>query len=375
MKPQCDRSLHAIRFGVLTCLLATVFNLSAGAAESNLNKTFQVKPGGQLTIDSDRGSIDITTSDRTDLSVEVRRKVSKASDAEAAEFFAAYVVTFEQEGDRVVVRGKMKESARKLFNWGRQNLEVKYVVLAPKRFDFDLRTAAGSITSADIDGKVKARTAGGSLRFAGVTGSFDGMTSAGEIRSGDIGGSVVATTSGGSIHMESLGSDGKLRTSAGSITVGHAKAMLAANTSGGSIHLGESEGSAELATSAGSIGVKSARGALHAVTSGGSITIDEAHDIVNADTSAGSINATFVSQPPGDCKLTTAGGSITLKMDSELAFELDARTSGGKVTTEIPVATTVSGSGASSSLKGKLNGGGKALVLRTSAGNINIRRK
>jgi DUF4097 and DUF4098 domain-containing protein YvlB len=112
-----------------------------------------------------------------------------------------------------------------------------------------------------------------------------------------------------------------------------------------------------------------------AKTSGGSITIEDAQDTVTAETSAGGITATFSSQPTGDCKLRTSGGNITVKLDSELSFDLDAKTSGGSVSTEIPVATVVTGEARNEGLKGKINSGGKALLLRTSAGNVTIRKK
>jgi len=360
---------------MLLLMASAVPGLQAATTESHLEKTFPVKAGGQLTIEADRGSIDIATDDRADVVIEVRRKVSNASAQKAAELFGAHVVTLEQDGDRVLVRAQVKEEARRIFDRGGQSFQVEYRVKTPKQFNFDLRTSAGSISSSDIDGKVKARTAGGSLKFAAITGTLDGNTSAGSIRAGLIGGLVTATTSGGSIHIEEMAKGGKVNTAAGSITVNRSKSELTAVTSGGSIHLGEFEGNATLNTSAGAIDVKSARGFLVAHTSGGSISIEDAQETVNADTSAGGITATFSAQPTGDCKLRTSGGSITVKLDSELCFDLDAKTSGGRVTTEIPVAMIVTGEARNEGLKGKINNGGKALLLRTSAGNVTIRKK
>jgi hypothetical protein len=54
---------------------------------------------------------------------------------------------------------------------------------------------------------------------------------------------------------------------------------------------------------------------------------------------------------------------------------LDARTSGGRVSTDLPVVVTVVGEHKTDVLQGKLNGGGKALVLKTSAGNIRLRKR
>jgi DUF4097 and DUF4098 domain-containing protein YvlB len=118
-----------------------------------------------------------------------------------------------------------------------------------------------------------------------------------------------------------------------------------------------------------------AQAKLEANTSGGSIEIGEARDTVLAHTSAGSITANFSAQPQEDCRLTTSGGGIQVKLAEKLAFDIEARTSGGRVTTELPVTITVVGEHKAEGLRGKLNGGGKALILKTSAGNIAIKKQ
>jgi len=365
------------RLGLTVATFALCFAglaVQAATTESNLSKTFEVKPGGLLFMDVDRGSISIDTSDRGDVMVEVKRKISGVSAAKAQEAFAAHEVTFDRDGDRVQVNARFSPGFRVSRNRAAEKLQVEYHVLAPKRFNLDLRTSAGTITATDIEGTVKAKTSGGSLKFAAIKGTLDGITSAGGITLGSATGPVQAKTSGGSIHLGRVDADTKAETAAGSITVDRAKAKLMVNTSGGSIRLGELGGPTDARTSAGSIRVALAQAPLELKTSGGSINIGDARDTVTAQTSAGSITVAFSAQPEGECRLVTSGGGITLKLDSELGFDLDARTSGGHVTTELPVTATIIGKAPNDELKGKLNGGGKALILKTSAGNITIKK-
>jgi DUF4097 and DUF4098 domain-containing protein YvlB len=121
--------------------------------------------------------------------------------------------------------------------------------------------------------------------------------------------------------------------------------------------------------------VKLANARLDANTSGGGITIDDARDTVIANTAAGSITASFSAQPHEDCRLTTSAGGIDLRLAPTLTFDVEARTSGGDVTTELPIVSTVVGRQHSGVLQGKLNGGGKTLLLKTSAGNISLRKR
>ncbi|SPE54286.1 conserved hypothetical protein [Verrucomicrobia bacterium] len=59
-------------------------------------------------------------------------------------------------------------------------------------------------------------------------------------------------------------------------------------------------------------------------------------------------------------------------MPGDAAFNLEARTSGGGVTCDLPV--TVQGKVEHSHLMGVINGGGLAVVLRSSGGGIRIRK-
>ena len=53
-------------------------------------------------------------------------------------------------------------------------------------------------------------------------------------------------------------------------------------------------------------------------------------------------------------------------------LDIDARASGGNVVSSIPIATLVTRSNPGNSIQGKLNGGGPALILRSSSGDIRI---
>ena len=55
-----------------------------------------------------------------------------------------------------------------------------------------------------------------------------------------------------------------------------------------------------------------------------------------------------------------------------VAIDLDAESSGGKVVTAIPVTMTASGEQKHGTLRGKINGGGPRLNLRTSSGDIHL---
>ena len=54
---------------------------------------------------------------------------------------------------------------------------------------------------------------------------------------------------------------------------------------------------------------------------------------------------------------------------------VDARTSGGRVSTELPVTSVVQGEQKKQELRGKINGGGRLLTTRTSGGSVRLEKK
>ena len=141
------------------------------------------------------------------------------------------------------------------------------------------------------------------------------------------------------------------------------------DTGGGSIELSDLNGKVKAHTSGGSIALGRIKGDVKVKTSGGSIRVEEVAGNIDAHTSGGSIKAMISKQPTDDCRLTTSGGSVTAYLLPSIKVDLSASTSGGRVRSEFDV----NGSVGKRSIKGKINGGGPELVLRTSGGSVNIK--
>ena len=77
-------------------------------------------------------------------------------------------------------------------------------------------------------------------------------------------------------------------------------------------------------------------------------------------------------QPKAASHLEVSGGEMKVALPRSAAVDLDAESRGGKVITAIPVTMTVSGEQKHGTLRGKINGGGPRLNLRTSSGDIRL---
>lgn len=324
---------------IRSAALAAAFGLIAISAaqasiDSPIHRTFSVHGGGTLTIDSDLGDIRVT-SGGTMVTVDVLRKANTSSKEKADDLFRDYRVEFTQAENDVQVTARHTRASSWFHLFG-NDLDIQYVVTVPSRYNLKLATSGGDIKVGDLNGDVRCKTSGGDLEL------------------GHIGGVIEAKTSGGDLNVAGV------------------RGVATLGTSGGTVKIGDAGASLEVKTSGGSISIDRVGGDLLARTSGGNISIREASGIIDAETSGGSIEAGMSRQPRGDSQLKTSGGGIVLSLASGVALDLDAHTSGGDVQTDVPV--TLLGKQSDSTLNGKVNGGGPKVVLRSSGGDIHLRK-
>lgn len=183
--------------------------------------------------------------------------------------------------------------------------------------------------------------------------------------------SVEVTTRGGRIDVEEIEGDVELETSGGPIDIDRVHGDVEAKTSGGRIDATEIDGDLELETSGGTIRISEARGEIEAETSGGNIRVSEVDGHVEAETSGGGIEVRWRSSPGG--QLRTSGGSIDVAIPAGSGLDLEAHTSGGRIS--IDGAFELEGDVSPSEVDARLGGGGESLELRTSGGGIRVRKR
>lgn len=313
----CSSRRHAPALVVPLLVLTLAW---AAPSFADIDRTFDVGSGGTLWVEVEGASVEIETGgEDVDVRVERRRGNEPIEDD--------FDVRLEQDGDRVEI-----EIEKRTRQWLR-NSGLRIEIRVPERFDLDVTTSGGSVSVRDLIGEVDVSTSGGSVDLGRIDGPVD------------------VSTSGGSISLASS-----------SVT-----AVL--STSGGSIDIGDVDGDITAKTSGGSVQVKRAAGSVDISTSGGSIDLADIGGAINASTSGGSVHASFSRQPDRDSEISTSGGSVVVKLADGLGFDLDARGSSG-VSTDVPI--TIEGKIERTRVRGRINDGGPALVLRASGGRVAI---
>ena len=290
----------------LTLVCALLGSGAVCAAEKEFNRSFDVSSGGRLSVNIEGGQIVVSGADANRVVVRMRAKGSE-------ERLEKVTMSADSNADGVTVVGK-RDRGDQLFGWFGSDVNISVTIEVPREYNLDLHTSGGDISVRQVNG------------------------------------TAVGRTSGGRVNLESIRGDVRMR------------------TSGGRMDARSIQGALELETSGGTITASNIDGRVRANSSGGSIRLEQVSGAVDAHTSGGSINIQLAGKNEG-IVAKTSGGSISLRVPSSVAGDLNASTSGGRVSTDLTLTSSDVGK---SSLRGKLNGGGPEILARTSGGSIQI---
>jgi hypothetical protein len=386
------------KFGLLAALLATVCAAQQSSVQREGNSWTNVVNGSlsgvrNLHIRIEVGAVRVQGGSSQGITYVIHNRSYESSEDRARRQFDSYRISASVRGDTALITGEWEEGRPHKFS-------SDVTVNVPRDMDLvKIETDGGEIVTTGISGRLEAETGGGSLHLDDIGGAISAETGGGSIDVGNVGSDLNVRTGGGSIHIGSAkgkvvaesgggnvvlvsGSQGaSLQTGGGTIHVDKCTGEVKAETGGGTIDLGEVGGEATMETGGGSLKLSSATGLVRAETGGGSIElygVPAAH----VETGAGTITAKFIaSSHATDSQLETGSGDVTVYLASDMHVTLRASieaASGHRITSDFPEIRVSSEGGQWGpkfvSAEGSLNGGGPVLKIRTTMGNINIRR-
>jgi len=348
-----------------------------------------------LRVRVDIGSVRIEGgSQQQGITYSIRNRAHTTSEETARNQFDLYKVSASIRGDTAWVVGECHGTDSHKFSG-------EFVIKVPRDLDsakveteggnvvatgfsgrLDTESGGGSIRLDDLGGAVNAETGGGSIDVGNVGGDVKLQTGGGSIRVASAKGKISAETGGGSVVIVSGLQGAVLETGGGNIQVQRCDGNVKATTGGGSIDLGDLGGPVEIETGGGSIRLASAKGVVRAETGSGSIELGGVPS-AHAETGSGGIIAKFTSANGvrSDSMLQTAVGDITVYLSPSMNISIQASidvSNGHTIRSDFPEIRVVTEGGEwgpkSVSATGALNGGGPVLKIRTSSGNIVLRR-
>jgi DUF4097 and DUF4098 domain-containing protein YvlB len=145
-------------------------------------------------------------------------------------------------------------------------------------------------------------------------------------------------------------------------------------TGDGKIEVANLKGEMDMHTGDGSVDLDSVDGKLHASTGDGHIQANGRFDELELKTGDGHVDvrAGTGSALSNNWRLETGDGSVSLEVPQTLAANVDLHTSDGHIDLDMPV--TTEGTMRQNEIRGKLNGGGNLLTIRTGDGSIHLKK-
>jgi DUF4097 and DUF4098 domain-containing protein YvlB len=230
----------------------------------------------------------------------------------------------------------------------------------------DLTTSGGDVLVEDVKGDLSINTSGGNIHVGSIAGLSDVHTSGGDIEIERVGKKLTAETSGGNVHVGDIGSD------------------VMVETAGGDIILDHVAGGATLSTAGGNIELKSAHGDVIMKTAGGDVRADSIVGSIDAKTSAGNIELMLIPSGSRKSRLSTNVGDVRLYIPENAKATITARNrirnwGGWFDSNEDAISSdykedTFDNDGRNREVRAtySLNGGGQAVSIEASMGNIQI---
>jgi len=298
-----------LRLGIAASALLAVVALAPRASASEWpSKTYTVSGRANVRIDTNDGSVRVTTSDTK--TVEFRVEYA------GYELDKNLHIESHQNGDQVELVARV--TGHWGFSWGTNSRRLRIEVRMPKDADLNAHTGDGSVEASSINGNVSVETGDGSVRANSLTGTID------------------LHTHDGSINVDTLKGDIKLRTGDGSI-----------------------EG-------------RELDGKLEADSGDGHIRVAGRFDGLLIKTGDGSVDTRVLpgSKMASSWNIHTGDGSVDLSLPGDFQANIDASTGDGHISVGLPV--TVEGTFSNSQLHGKMNGGGQSLTVHTGDGSIRL---
>lgn len=303
--------------------------LAAAPAQgaTRIEKHLALAPGGQLIVKSEIGSVVVRGDAASGAAVVLT--------ADRDDLEKDYELTFAATPGQAQVIVKRRSRGWGWFGeWQHWRGKVEIAVSVP-------RTTAASV-----------HTSGGRIEASGLAGDADLSSSGGSVVAHELVGKLAAHSSGGRIEVRDVHGDIHLSSSGGGVRASGVQGEVEAWSSGGSVRLDQVAGS------------------VRARSSGGGVTIRGAGGRVEASSSGGPVAVSFAAGNARGGNIDSSGGGVEVVVDPTVGLDVDAASSAGSVSCDLPV--TVQGKISGHSIHGALHGGGERLHVRSSGGGIRI---
>src|SRR6516162_1882028 len=327
----------------------------------------EIPPNTHVVVRTTRGGISVRSSDDAQIRVTAKKNVKTWSETEAGRIAKPVNVEITKNGDTYEVHptGYDLSDAR---------ISVDMEVTVPRKSTLTIKTDKGDVTASDLAADVGVTNQNGDVEVRDTAADVLIEMRKGDVKVSDTKGDVKVSGKGGEIEVSSatgsLTVDGDFYGPVRADRIAKGLRVLSAKTdltlSALSGHMEASSGNLDIVDAPGNLGLRTRDMEVNVENPGGKVSIDNR----NAQTTV-----RFSSAPKDEVQITNSSAGISLTIPGSSSFEIVADCRNCEIESEFTgLAATKSESG-DAHLAGKYGSGrGAKITLKTSYGNIELRR-
>ena len=283
---------------------------------------FQVGERATLSFEGRSGAVSIHGEETDEVRIEVVARLWAESESEADDQAELIARGIRHEGERVTVRTPLLPRTGVFLFFGR-GPRVDYQLSVPQRTKAQLNARSGRVEIANIAGPLQIESRSGRISIR------------------EIGADTSVVCRSGHLEIEEI---------AGSLSI---------ESRSGKIQLRGCTGDVQIDSRSGALQIENPGGDVRVQNRSGSITISDAAAGVTVASHSGAVRYRGAIRGPFDIQL--ASGAVTLAVDPNDHFFLDAETTSGIVRSDLPLRHGGAG-----------GGDGPTVRIRTRSGSIRI---
>jgi hypothetical protein len=327
----------------------------------------KIPANARVMVRNGRGDITVRGSDDGEIRVTAKKIVKSWNETEAERLAEPVKVTIEQNGDGYEVHPAG-------FDLSTSKISVDLEVGIPKKSALSVKTDKGDVSVSGISGDVGISDMTGNVDVRGTNGDVTVEMRKGNTKVSDTKGDVKISGKGGEIEVNDT---------TGSLTVEGDffgpiradKAVKGVRMVSPKTDLTLSALAGHFESGSGNMDIVDAPGNLSLRTRDSEINLENPGGKVSIDNRNASVGVRFPSAPKEDVQITNSSSEIALTVPSGASFEITADCRNCEIGSELPGLGASKTESGDSHLSGKYgNGKGPKITLKTSYGNISLRR-
>jgi len=318
----------------------------------------KIPANARVLVHNGRGDISVRGSDDDQIRVTAKKQVRTWGESQAARMAEPVTVDIAPNGDGFEVRPGG-------YDLSDSRIAVDLEVAIPKKSVLTVKTDRGDVTVTGVSADVSVTDGNGDVDVRGSGGDINIEMRKGDVKVSGKGGEIEVNDSSGSLTV-----DGDFYGPVRADKVLKGVRMVSAKTD-----LTLSSLTGHLEAGSGNMDIVDAPGNLTLRTRDSEISVENPGGKVNIDNRNAEINVRFSSAPKEEVQIVNSSSAIALTLPGTASFDIQADCHNCEIDSEFSGLNASKTESGDSHLAGKYgNGKGPKITLKTSYGNISLRR-